>query len=190
MKKIWFFVEGDSEENLIKSIIHCFYHGINLEKDESKFINDQYDKDVCYCHNVGGVNRIAYEINDYNYKISRSGSNEVIVVCDVEDLKCNSSRLNAIQTRLVDETKKLNIYYVFFNPIIENLYWNCPSVLKRTIEIIYARKFGDATLVKDINLPQTDCISKHKLKLLFQHYDIKYSERQFSNIFFPRVPYD
>lgn len=189
MKKIWFFVEGNSEENLVKNMISCHYPDVHLEKDESRFIIDHFDRNACYCLNVEGVDGIAYRINEYNYRITRSGSREVIVICDVEDLNCNSSRREAIEDRLENDIRGLNIHYVFFNPLIERLYWDCPLLLRRVLKLFYVTRFGGGTSVPNIILPEVRGKYDYNLKKLFKSYGVKYRESKFSEEFFPRILY-
>ena len=190
MKKIWFFVEGDSEEHFIKNMIRRHYYDVHLAKDELSFINDSFDQHACYCLNVGNVDRIPYDINDYIYKINRSESQEAIIVCDVEGLGCHTARVERIRNNLSDEVGSLNIHCVFFNPSIEKLYWECPNTLKKVLKFFYKRKFGDGTSIPVINLPEITGKYLYNLKELFRQYDLKYRETQFSEEFFPRIDFD
>jgi hypothetical protein len=90
MKKIWFFVEGDTEEIFISNLItKKYYNTCRQEKDLSEFVkadirNSDYHR--VYCDNCGSVDKIPHRINEMYYLIEKSQTDNVIVVCDVEKL--------------------------------------------------------------------------------------------------------
>ncbi len=193
MEKIWFFVEGDSEEHFATHLIRKkFYDTILQEKDLLAFI----EKDIhdsphheIYCENCRSVDKIPHRINEMYYLVEKSGSKEIFIVCDIEKLKCNTNRKKLIESKLEDSVDKCIIKYVFFNPKIEPYYWECPQVIKKIIELEYKKKF-DTTNVPDISLPKKSYYSHDDLKKCFKSFNLKYRETLFSKQFFPRVDFE
>jgi hypothetical protein len=192
MKKIWFFVEGDSEENLVVAMVHHNYPDVIIERDESKFIAEYYERRCCYCVNAGNVDKLPYLISEYcaDRRIEKSQSNDVVVICDIENLKCNSSRKNKIEYLLDDSSKQLDIKYIFFNPMIEKLYWDCPEIIGKVLQAtLRKRNIGYAG---EVSIDNTQIATKkyhYKLHELFKKYGLKYRKNQFSKEFFNRVDY-
>lgn len=194
MKKIWFFLEGDSEKHFISNLIRRkFFDSIFIEKDLTEFINkdiDNHTHNLLYCENCNSVDKIPHKINEMYYLIERSGSNDVFIICDVERrLKCSTDRKNQIENKLDDSVDKNKIKHIFFNPVIESLYWECTKIIKEIIELQYKVKFG-TTQEPKISLPCGGTHPLDDLKKLFQSCKLKYRESIFSKDFFPRVDYD
>lgn len=192
-KKIWFFVEGDTEENLIIYLTRKkFYRTILQEKDLGAFLdedmqNSSYHK--IYCENCRGVDKIPHRINEMFHFVEKSGSKDIFIVCDIEKLKCNTNRKKNIESKLEDAIDKHIIKYIFFNPMIEASYWNCPQTIKRIIEREYKRKFKTSD-VPAISLPEKEEYSQHDLKKCFIGFNLKYRETSFSEIFFSTVDFE
>jgi hypothetical protein len=193
MRKVWFFVEGDSEELFITNLIRKkFYRTFRLEKDLSRFIEVETGDsgaNAVYCENCGSVDKIPHRINEMYYLIEKSKSNNVIVVCDVEKLKCHSRRKSLIETKFDECIDKRLIKYAFFNPMIEISYWECPRIIEKIIELEYKRKFK-AEKIPDISLPADISHSQDELKKHFKKFNMKYRETSFAEQFFPRVDYE
>lgn len=191
MKKIWFFVEGDTEESFISNLIlKRFYESFRQEKDLLKFVRENVGDDTrhwIYCENCQSVDKIPHRINERYYLIENSGSDYIIVVCDVEQLRCHSMRRHDIESRLDDSIDQTKIRYAFFNPMIESAYGECPEVIKRIIELEYREKFNPPT-VPEIAIP--DNLTSHSdLKNYFKKFNLKYRETKFAEKFFPRINY-
>jgi len=193
MEKVWFFVEGDAEENFIKNLIRLKYAtSILLEKDLSVFVEKDisaYSHNLCYCENCHSVDKIPHRINDLLHLIEKSQSINLIIVCDVEDLTCFSNRRKKIVDILEQSFNRKNIHYVFFNPMIEAGYLECEDTVKRIIQLEYNTKFNQ-DLAGIINLDYDITKPLHSLKSSFKKYSVKYRESRFSEMFFPRVDYN
>ncbi len=193
MKKIWFFVEGESEEHFITHLIrNHLYEKFRLEKDLLLFITGDSRENfhhAVYCENCHSVDKIPHRINEMYYLVEKSGSDTVFVVCDIEKLKCNGNRKLNIESKLEAEVKKGHIRYVFFNPMIEVSYWDCPQVVEKIIQLECRKKFGSRK-VPGIALPAKPSHFQDELKKLFKRYNLKYRETIFSGLFFPRVDYE
>lgn len=193
MKKIWFFVEGDTEEHFINHLIrNRFYDSILQEQDLSVFINENIldsPHHKIYCENCQSVDKIPHKINEMYYLIERSDSKDIFIVCDIEKLKCNANRKNRIESKLDDSIDRSVIKYVFFNPKIETSYWECPDVIKKIMKLEYKKKFNNPNL-PDIAFPGDYSHSQDALKKCFKSAGLKYRETSFSKEFFPRVNYE
>lgn len=194
MKKVWFFLEGDTEEIFISNLIRRkFYSTFRQEKDLLKFIDEDLSEsshNLIYCENCGSVDKIPHKINGMYHLIERSGAADIFVVCDVEkDLKCNVTRKDAIESKLDDSVDKSKIKYSFFKPMIEPSYWECPQIIKKIIEIEYKKKFKTKK-IPSISLSEDISCSQFGLKQCFIKYELKYRETTFANEFFPRVNYN
>ncbi|UCH98417.1 MAG: hypothetical protein JSV88_16670 [Candidatus Aminicenantes bacterium] len=193
MKKIWFFVEGDTEEIFISNLITKKYKNTcRQEKDLLEFVksdirNSDYHK--VYCENCGSVDKVPHQINERYYFIEKSQTDNVIVVCDVEKLKCHSIRKEAIEKKLDESVDKSLIKYAFFNPMIESSYWECPRMIKKIIELEYKKKFTSSK-VPEISLPTDVPYSQVGLKMCFKNFNLKYRETTFARQFFPRIDYE
>jgi hypothetical protein len=190
MGKIWFFVEGDSEEYLLKALVQCLYPDLIFELDESEFILSN-KTNISYCVNVGGVDNIPYTINEYisDEKIEKSRSNNLIIICDVEKLRCNTSRKEEIEKRLDKYSRKLNINYIFFNPMIEKLYWDCPELIKKVLILTYNKFYNSDSSLPEIRISEIRSSFKYKLKELFRKFNMKYRESRFSKDFFSNIDF-
>ncbi|MBN1698817.1 MAG: hypothetical protein JW881_14975 [Spirochaetales bacterium] len=188
MKKIWAFIEGDSEEAFIENLLrNNYYNTIQLVKDISVFITTVPQSPFSYylyCENCGGVDKIPYRINEMYYQIEKSESDKILILCDIEKLKCHSIRKKEIESRLDTVIEDTFIKYIFFNPKIESLYWDCPHTLKRVIEVFYKKKYNN-TINVDIPSPISNCL--YDLKMLLRKYGLTYRENRFAAEFFPRI---
>lgn len=192
MNKIWFFVEGNSEEFFITNLIRKrFYENINIIKDLAEFVKTKFenlDKNICYCENCCSVDKIPHRINERNYLIKRSQTSVLIIICDIEKLICNTNRRNVILKMLNEDVDNSIIKYVFFNPMIENHYWDCLEIIKKIIEINYRNIFKKS--LKSIEIPSHLSRDQKGLKYLFKHYRLKYRESNFAENFFARLDYN
>ena len=194
MKKLWFFLEGDSEDFFITNLIrNKFYDKILIEKDLSEFIMKDVNDlthNIAYCENCESVDRIPHKINEMYYMIERSLSNDILVICDVEKkLKCFTARKDKIEGRLDEIVDITKLKYIFFKPLIEYFYWQCKKIIRKIIEIEYKNKFG-RNINHKILIPTSPANFLYDLKNLFREYDLKYREASFAESFFPRVNYD
>lgn len=193
MQKIWFFVEGYSEKNLVTFLIrNKFSDSIQLEKDLLDFVKKDISNaqhHLGYCENCENVDKIPHRINELEHFIEQSKSNLIIIICDVEKLGCVSNRKEKIANILNSDVKKLNIVRAFFNPMIEIGYWECEQIINRVIDLEYRN---------NLKMSPTDPISPEPdlahpltaLKKSFKKYNLKYHERSFSEKFFARVDFD
>lgn len=193
MKKIWFFVEGDSEENFIKCLIRLKYsENILLEKNLSVFVDkdlSSFSHHLSYCENCHSVDKIPHRINDLLHFIEKSQASKLIVVCDLESLPCFTERKNIINNIIKESINRDDILCAFFNPMIEVGYWECEEVIKRVIEIEHRNKFDKNTstsIILDENIEHP----LGALKESFKKYKVKYRESKFSEMFFPRVDFN
>lgn len=194
MKKIWFFVEGDSENYFVSNLIRKkYYDTIIIEGDMSKFISENINDSthsIIYCFNCNGVDSIPYDINDWYHAIQNSGANDIFIVCDVErKLKCPPNRRKFIEHRLDTQIVKNKIKYICFNPSIESLYWECTRIIKQIIELEYKRKYSKSQ-VPLISIPDSHPRPLNDLKYLFKKFKLKYPKARFAEEFFPRVDYN
>jgi len=193
MQKIWFFVEGDSEENMVIHLIRKkFYSCIQLEKDLLEFVNKDISNspyNISYCENCQNVDKIPHRINELSHLIEQSSSEMIIIICDVENLECFSKRKEKIENIINSEVKDLDIVNAFFNPMIEVGYWECEQIIKRVIELEYKNIFNTFPH-EPIELVQDTAHPLFALKKSFKKYDLKYRESKFSEMFFPRVNFD
>ncbi len=193
MEKIWFFVEGESEENFIKNLIRLKYsESILLEKDLSAFATKNIASlghHLGYCENCHNVEKIPHRINDILYLIEKSNSSKIIVICDIENLQCFSARKNKINGILKNTINRNNILYVFFNPMIEVGYWDSEEIIKKIIQVEYKEKFAK-DYQNEIVLMGNGDKPLQSLKNSFRKYDVNYRESKFSEMFFPRVDYN
>jgi hypothetical protein len=198
MKKVWVFVEGDTEAIFISYLIRQkLYKTFLQEKDVSVFIKEDprdcgYHK--IYCENCGSVDKIPHRINEMYYQIEASRSRRILVVCDVEKLKCYSKRKELIETKLDEQVDKSFIRYVFFNPMIESSYWQCPWVIEKIVELAYKEKFGSPkdpkTFQISFKVDNSYSHSQEGLKRYFKKFNLKYRETWFADKFFPRVDFE
>ena len=187
MKKIWFFVEGDSEEYFVQNLIRKkYYERIKIEKDLSEFVKKNLNNDIVnflYCENCGSVDKIPHKINEWYYLIERSGSSEIFIICDVERrLRCLQNRKFAIENKLSDNVNRKFIKYIFFNPTIESSYWECKSIIEKIIEIQYNSKFTTSKF-SDVLIENSELSSLHDLKRCFENQSLKYREAIFAKEF-------
>ncbi len=198
MKKVWLFVEGDTEEIFISNLIRKkLYKTFLQEKDLSVFIKEDprdCDYHKIYCENCGSVDKIPHRINEMYHQVVKSQSRHIMVVCDVEKLKCYSKRKELIESKLDDQVDKNLIRYVFFKPMIESSYWECPRVIEKIAELAYKEKFAPP---KDPKIPQISfnvdnsySYSQEGLKKYFKKFNLKYRETLFAQQFFPRVDFE
>lgn len=192
MQKIWFFVEGDSEEEYVTNIVRRhYYEDFLLEKDIMEFVGQDINSDsknICYCENCSSVDKIPHRINELSHLIRRSGALDIFIVCDVEKLNCCSKRKEHIENIVKRDTLEINLNYIFFNPMIENHYWDCPELITRMVELEYKRVFN--TDAPEITIPANITHTQKGLKNLFSQYNVKYRESKFANRFFPRIDYN
>lgn len=192
-KKIWFFVEGDSEEHFVTQLVRKkFYQSILKEKDLSVFVAEDHRRlthHKIYCENCQSVDKIPHRINEWYYLIKKSRSRNIIVVCDVEKLKCFSKRKAQIESKLKKSVDKSVIKYVFFNPMIEPYYWDCPEIIKKITELEYKKKFPTVK-VPNLSIPGESPHTQDALKKHFKRFRLKYREALFSKQFFPRIDYE
>jgi hypothetical protein len=193
MKKIWFFVEGDSEENFIENLIRVKYsESILLENDLSAFVKkdlSDFTHHLSYCENCHSVDKIPHRINDLLHLIEKSQASKLIVVCDLESLPCFTERKNKINSIIKESINRDDILYAFFNPMIEVGFWECEEIIKRVIEIEHRNKF-DRNTTTAIILDQNIEHPLAALKRSFMKYKVKYRESKFSEMFFPRVDFN
>ncbi len=193
MKKIWFFVEGDSEENFIKNLIRKKYAGsILLENDLSAFVDmdlSSFTYHLSYCENCHSVDKIPHRINELLHFIEKSQSSKLIVVCDLERLPCFTEGRDKLNSIIEESLSRDDILYAFFNPMIEVGYWECEEVIQRVIQIEHRNKF-DSDISTPILLDENIERPLHALKKSFQKYKVKYRESKFSEMFFPRVDFN
>ena len=193
MKKVWIFVEGDSEEYFVSNLIRKkFYDTISQKKDLSEFLEKkprELANHLLYCENCGSVDKIPHKINEMLHLIERSGSKDIIIICDVEKLKCPIYRKEEIEKKLDPNLDKFNRKYICFNPMIESAYWECKPIIKKIITLQYKNKFQKLP-TKSISLPEKSSYSINDLKESFIKFNLKYRETLFAKEFFPRVNYD
>jgi len=191
MKKIWFFVEGDSENSFVVNLIrNKFYDKVLLKEDLLEFINKDIKNlthNIVYCDNCESVDKIPHKINERYYLIEQSASNDIFVVCDIEKLICATNRKNLIESILNGSIDKDNVKYIFFNPKIEAFYWMCKPIIKKIIELQYKEKFGKK-IDRKILIPKNPTNPLHGLKELFKKYDLKYREASFAKELKFRTP--
>lgn len=190
MRKIWFFVEGDSEKSLVECLMrNFFYETFQEERDISKFIIQDFSKDVFFCFNCESVDKIPHKINEEFYKIEKSGSMEIIIICDIEKEKCNTNRKQKIESTLKSEIDINMISYIIFNPSIEALYFSCIPILKKVLQKTIVQKFQNND---KINLEITEAKKSYyfELQSLFKKYDVKYIESDFAKNFFSSVNFE
>ena len=190
MRKLWFFVEGNSEEALVESLMRNYFNNsFQQEKDISSFTKQDYDQNTFYCFNCQSVDKIPHAINEEFYKIKMSGSKEIFIICDIEKLNCNTKRKEKIESILKSEIDKSSIKYLFFNPCIEALYFSCPSILEKVIQKTHKQKFQNSEKI-NLEIPLVKKSYFYELQSLFNKHDVKYIESQFANSFFPAVKFD
>jgi len=190
MEKVWFFVEGDSEENLVKSFIrNHLYNNFKLELDIAAFVHSSInDYHLGFCENCGSVDKVPHRINEIYHLIEQSNANHIIVICDIENLGCFTNRKNKILEILESNIDKSKLKFIFFNPMIENHYWDCESniigVLKKEIKNKFNRTEANITIASDITKNQVG------IKKLFNKYNVKFRESKFSESFFSRTNFE
>lgn len=192
MKKIWFFVEGDSEENFANNLIRRSYFGkAIISRDLLKFIEDTEDEDVnlCYVDNCGSVDRIPHEINENYYLTERTNVDFIFIVCDLERELCYINRRQKIIDVLNENVDQNKIKYVFSKSKIEAEYWHSKETIKRVLEIEYRKKF-ESHNIPPVNIPNEITNPMADLKQLFKAVDLKYREASFSSEFFSRVNFE
>lgn len=191
MKKVWFFVEGDSEEKFVKKLI---LSGIILnswiEKDLLSFIKKNpadLDKIIFYVDNCESIDRIPHRINEINYLIEKAGSINIIV-CDLENFNCFSERKRKILSILEPEVNIKRIHFVFSKPIIEAEYWNHPELIIRIVEKDFQLKFNRAIKIQGkLNTTTTKWLDE--LKKIFKMNGLKYRKTHFAEEFFSRIDF-
>ena len=192
MEKIWFFVEGDSEENFITNLLRKKYSGrINREKDLSNFVDSdiqQLNFNLAYCENCHNVEKIPHRINDLLHMIEKTNTNHVFIICDLEKFPCYTERKCKFEEKIEESIDKNILHYAISNPMIEAGYWECEKLIERIIQIEHKSIFkvelnGTISLLRSNN-------PLDSLKKSFKKYNVKYREAKFSEMFFPRVDYD
>jgi hypothetical protein len=192
MKKIWFFVEGDSEENFIINLIRFKYAGtVLLSRDLTDFVLkdlSQFNSHLAYCENCHSVDKIPFKIQERSYLIEKSGSSNIIVVCDLEKFPCYLERKKIIENTVREKINLNHMHYAFFKPMIESGYWECDTIIEKIITMNFREKFTklppNPLVLENNNHPL------ESLKKSFKKYDLKYRESDFSEKFFPRVDFD
>lgn len=193
MNKIWVFVEGDSEEEFIRNLLIRNYSDIIIiTEDIYDFIKSKLQGDdffACYIINCHSVDKIPFSINENCHFINSSGSGKILIICDLEELGCNSLRREAILSKLDCDIDFDDIEYVFSNPMIESEYWKCPDLIKRLVQLEYKEKYRTQKS-PTINIPADIHRNQGGLKRLFKDYNTKYRESKFAKKFFPRVDFE
>ncbi len=193
MNKFWIFVEGDSEEEFINNLLRSkFSDKIKVCKDISEFVKiDISNSDYCLAiiENCSSIDRIPHRINEIDYLITQSGTDKIMIICDLERFPCYSNRKNQILGILINNIPLKNLRMVFSKPMIETQYWDCPILITRIVELEYRKIFRTST-APNISIPSTTSHDIFGLKQLFIRYNLKYRESRFSKMFFPRVDFE
>lgn len=190
MNKFWVFVEGDSEEEFIINLLRRrFSDRINVCKDLSEFVkidlsNANYF--LAFIENCSSIDKLPHRINEIDYLISRSGTDKIMIIGDLERLPCYSNRKNQILGIFNNNISLENLKMVFSKPMIETQYWDCPELISRIVKLEYRRIYQTPN-TPEITIPNTINHNIFGLKQLFKKYNVKYRESRFSEMFFPRV---
>jgi hypothetical protein len=188
--KLWFFVEGDAEEELIKRLVRYQKPDqLKLFEDLKEFLcidTNPYPHIPCYCDNCESVDNIGHKIKQRAYQIQLIKNLEIIVICDIEKEPCNSSRKKKILT-IITELNQSKIKFIFFNPMIENFYFENEKIIIDVIKKAYKDKFQKEA---PIIILEKDSSSKiYLIKQSFKKYNLKYKEADFAENFFPKFDY-
>ncbi len=186
MSKIWFFVEGESEEHFIEHLIRRHPFSMRIEKDLVLFIDNQ-DENLIYIENCHSVDKIPHRINEIYYQIERSLTNKIFIICDVEELKCYVTRFNKIESILKSNIDKSEIRHIYFKPMLECIYWDNPEIIERIITIDYREKFGTGRPTPTIELQRDSNHCQFNLKTSFANHSLKFRKSLFSEKFFGRI---
>lgn len=193
MHKIWIFVEGDSEEEFVTNLLFNQYSdSIYICKDILEFVDTDLSTAnfySCYIENCSGIDKIPHRINEIDYLITKSGTDKILIIGDLEDLPCFRSRLEKVLEILNQNIPRTNIRTVFFKPRIEKDYWDCPVLIERIIQLDYRVKFKTQEN-RIINIPPNIDKDIYGLKKTFSDHDVKYHESRFAKKFFPRIDYN
>ncbi|MFN7096065.1 MAG: hypothetical protein ACK4PR_00675 [Gammaproteobacteria bacterium] len=185
--KAWIFAEGYCEVQLMTWLVIHYFPSVIITKDLSDFLTAD-KKYVCYIESCDSVDRIPHSINEQSYKINKNKLDSILVVCDVEDLKCPTFRKNKILDKLTSEVNKDKLKFIFSIPMIEEIYCSEP-VLAGTV----AGKLCNASQ-KLIDTHISSLTSgkgspKERMKKLFRNLNGNYRETIFSEKFFSQLKY-
>jgi hypothetical protein len=138
--KLWFFVEGDTEEELIYNTFYFkYYENFSMQKDLNAYFNSNYNSNInsVFCENCQNVDNVPHKINERFEKnqIDKSETDLIIIICDVEKLYCNEKRKERILNTLNNKINVKNIRFIFFNPEIEELYLSFIDIIEKVIKL-------------------------------------------------------
>lgn len=193
MKKVWFFVEGDSEENFTINLMRNKYNqNFLLEKDLLTFVTIDLTNSthhLFHIENCHSINKIPHQVNLRAHLINNYNISDMIIVCDLEDQSCFSNRKNVIDSALHQSINKNNIKYIISNPYIEANYWDCEDLIKQVLKKEFRLKF-DIEFREEVELVHNHAQPLYSIKKSFEKYKLKYRESRFSESFFPRVDFN
>jgi hypothetical protein len=184
LNKIWFFVEGDAEHELVKCLTYQNPDRLKLFKDFKEFRKidtNQQSHIPCYCENCEDVDKIGKKIEELTYLIERVDKLEIIVICDLEKL-CNSSRKDEITRKITKLNPTVKINFSFFNPKIENFYLENKDIVKNVIKKTYKEKFQREA--PQIDLEPNISSKIYLIEQSFKKYGLRYKKPNFAENFF------
>jgi hypothetical protein len=122
----------------------------------------------------GILKKIPFRINELSYLVEKSGSSNIIIVCDLEKLPCFLDRKTKIENVVKERIDVSHMHYAFFKPMIESGYWECATIIEKVIALDFKERFAKPTpnpLVLEINNHPLDSLKKS-----FKKYNLKYRE--------------
>lgn len=189
-KKIWYFVEGESEKNFVLAMLRQHFPFVEICQTPNKFLDTQAQ--ACYIHNSRSGDKIPFDIVDYGHFPQRANS-KVIIVSDVEKtLNCPIERKQLVINLANQDAKHKNKNFDFAElvftlsvPTIEEIYCFHKEL---TTKILKSKIHSDMEIDNKI-LENVERVPKTRVELLFKENKIRYDKVEFSEKFFPQLDY-
>jgi hypothetical protein len=201
-KKIWFYTEGFSEVEFVKRLFFRYFSQIKKCQSEIEFLQET-ENSAIYIHNSRDVNKIPYDINDFNHWIERSNPDAVIIICDLEKIPCPTERKNSMIAQIDNDSylkkppihiEKNKLLFVFSLPNIEEIYCSEIKITKNILNETYRRSHGNKITFNDDEveniLTTTSMKPLEKIKKIFKKFGLTYKKREFSESFFSQLDYE
>jgi hypothetical protein len=184
-------VEGHCEYRLVWWLIHSYYPHVKICKSESDFVNGINGKNIYYITDCENGDKIPYAINDSYYKLKKAGLCDVVIVCDLERMKCSTQRKSLILKRLDSEVDTSLVKFVFSKPLLEEIY--CFETCK-TVEILKSHYKLRNNAVLDSNIDLSVLTDQggsplHRMRVFYQVYGLTFKKTEFADKFFSQFDF-
>lgn len=196
--KTWVFVEGTTEENLIKWLARKHLPSqADLIPNLKEYINTTpTNKKLFYLHNSKGVDKIPHDIIDNHHYITQSQCNKILIVCDVEkDTPCVVERKNKILKITNKKISQEMIKFICFAPMLEELYCFEKETTTKVINKLFNERHDDhlnekqkQQIIMFLNHPKSS--PKTTLETCMKSFKLTYLKTVFSETFFSQFDFE